>query len=210
MNRPEDVSTKKKILFASVRLFSQNGFENVTTREIAKAVGITVGSIYNHFPSKTDILRECYAFYGEQQRLAAPPLEQMLRLAETEPVPDLLTRLNFQYPPGLQETLVLILGIATHRASIDGDSSRFIEECYFAFYRLLWIPVLSRLIELRRIEPIDVDTFMRLMGLLGFTAVSLNTSALNVDRDQWNQCLAMAFSLLKPTGNVPATAHSTA
>ena len=47
--------TKQKIIYESLRLFSDRGYDGVSMREIAAAVGIKGASIYNHFRGKEDI-----------------------------------------------------------------------------------------------------------------------------------------------------------
>lgn len=57
------MSTKEKIIYEALMLFSINGYEAVSTRMIAKAVGVTDSAMYKHFKSKQDlldaILNEC-------------------------------------------------------------------------------------------------------------------------------------------------------
>ena len=47
--------TLKRIRKAAAQLFRANGFGGTTTREIAKAAGIAVGTLFNYFPSKEAI-----------------------------------------------------------------------------------------------------------------------------------------------------------
>lgn len=47
---------KNDIISASLRVIEKNGFHNLTTKNIAKEVGITEPGIYRHFKSKQDIL----------------------------------------------------------------------------------------------------------------------------------------------------------
>ena len=49
-------STKEKILSRSLTLFAKQGFKESSVRDIAKAVGIQVGGLYNHFKNKDEIL----------------------------------------------------------------------------------------------------------------------------------------------------------
>lgn len=49
------MNTKERILREALRLFSEKGFDAVSVRAIAKAVGIKESSLYNHFSSKEDI-----------------------------------------------------------------------------------------------------------------------------------------------------------
>ena len=50
------VTTKQKILEASLALFSEKGYKATTVRDIAGKVGIRQGAIYNHFKNKEEIL----------------------------------------------------------------------------------------------------------------------------------------------------------
>src|SRR5688572_2462864 len=48
--------TRKQILDASLKLFSERGFARTTVRDIARQAGITDAAIYYHFQSKRDLL----------------------------------------------------------------------------------------------------------------------------------------------------------
>lgn len=50
------MDTKKKILEVSLELFAQKGFDGVSVREIAKAVGVRESALYKHYKNKEDIL----------------------------------------------------------------------------------------------------------------------------------------------------------
>ena len=45
------MTTKEKITETALDLFSQRGYDGVSVRDIARAVGIRESSIYNHFQS---------------------------------------------------------------------------------------------------------------------------------------------------------------
>ena len=47
--------TRKQILDASLKLFSEKGFARTSVRDIAQAAGITDAAIYYHFASKRDL-----------------------------------------------------------------------------------------------------------------------------------------------------------
>lgn len=63
------MTTKEKILYEALNLFSNYGYEAVTIRQIASAVQIKESSLYNHFENKRDILdtivRETYQRYEQ-------------------------------------------------------------------------------------------------------------------------------------------------
>ncbi|MCB0557623.1 MAG: TetR/AcrR family transcriptional regulator [Lewinellaceae bacterium] len=51
-----DISTKQKILNASIRLFNENGLANVRLQQIADETGISVGNLAYHFRNKEAIV----------------------------------------------------------------------------------------------------------------------------------------------------------
>ena len=64
---------REEILAAALRLFAQQGMASVTTRAIARAVGISQPSLYAHFASADEIGDELCrrGFEGLQARFAA-------------------------------------------------------------------------------------------------------------------------------------------
>ena len=51
-------TTKEDILFSSLKLFAERGFEAVSTSMIASEIGITKGALYRHFENKQAIFDE--------------------------------------------------------------------------------------------------------------------------------------------------------
>lgn len=49
-------SSSERILDATVDLFHRKGYEATSLREVAEAVGLQVGSLYNHISSKEELL----------------------------------------------------------------------------------------------------------------------------------------------------------
>ncbi len=85
-------ATRKAILEAAVRLFSEKGFENTRIEELAQAAGIGKGTIYSYFKTKNDIL---FAFcedgielmhqeYRDKADPDAPLLEQLMTIFKAE------------------------------------------------------------------------------------------------------------------------------
>lgn len=76
----DKMTTKEKIVIESLRLFAGKGYDGVSMREIAAAVGIKGASIYNHFKGKEDIFlaifEEMSKRYGHIATMLQMPEEQ--------------------------------------------------------------------------------------------------------------------------------------
>ena len=60
--------TEEKILRAAEKLFTETGYKETTTRGIAKAAGIAVGTLFNYFPSKETLAMSLLAKKLEKGR----------------------------------------------------------------------------------------------------------------------------------------------
>ncbi len=68
------------ILQAAIPLFAERGFADVTTREIARAAGVSEALLYRHFPSKRDIytkIQEYFVCYSGE------PVERLERMPDS-------------------------------------------------------------------------------------------------------------------------------
>lgn len=61
-----NMTTKEKVKQTAQKLFREKGYAAVGLRELAKEVGIQAPSLYNHYKSKDDILREICFDMAEQ------------------------------------------------------------------------------------------------------------------------------------------------
>jgi len=191
--------TKNKILHAAARLFCYKGYENVTTREIAKAVGINSASIYYHFPSKEDILKSLYQFYGEQRRKGSPDFRELMKLVETRAPHEVFMQTEFHYDDEIREMLDQILVTATRGIGVDEKSDLFVKENIFDLSRILK-PMLSRMVELEKIKPLDIDTFIRLLTFYCFSSAALNKSPFKQGVAEFQAGMAFLYSNIVATG----------
>ena len=194
----DEVSTKEKIMRAAAKLFSEKGYSKVTTREIAKAVGINSASIYYHFSSKEDLLKSLYQFYTEVRRKECPDLHELLLLAETEPPYEVLIKSEFHFDSKKREILDQILVTAAREFCADSESERFICENIFDNIINILKPLLARLIELKKISPFDIDTFLKVMSYYCFSAAALNNSNLKQSIAEYQAGMSYLFSTIAP------------
>ena len=87
-------SKKEQIYEAAARLFRDKGYQATSMRDLAKEVGLRASSLYNHFPSKSDVLREICT--NNAQRFLSGMLEvESLDVSATEKLTRLI-RLHIQ------------------------------------------------------------------------------------------------------------------
>ncbi|WP_245283062.1 TetR/AcrR family transcriptional regulator [Aureimonas altamirensis] len=66
MSYLKGLQTASSIRREAERLFAARGYAAVSMRDIAEAVGIRVGGLYNHFATKQDILRDLLVRHMEE------------------------------------------------------------------------------------------------------------------------------------------------
>jgi AcrR family transcriptional regulator len=112
-------ATRKRIMEVAQELFARNGFDATTTRDIARAADIAVGTLFNYFATKEAIVEslisEAYARVAERFDFVSPP-EMMLEEELFAHVAAVLRKLNpfRKYVPAILETALSPL--ATDRA----------------------------------------------------------------------------------------------
>ena len=57
---------KEEIIYAALELAAEKGIKGVSMSQIADKVGIKAPSLYNHFKSKDEIVREMYSFLRDR------------------------------------------------------------------------------------------------------------------------------------------------
>ena len=55
-----DENKRRTILFTAMKLFNENGFHATPTSKIAKKAKVSVGTLFNYFPTKEDLIHAIY------------------------------------------------------------------------------------------------------------------------------------------------------
>lgn len=58
IKKEEKERIRKKIIDESAKMFDENGYDGTSTKNLAKAVGIAEGTLFNYFKSKAEIYLE--------------------------------------------------------------------------------------------------------------------------------------------------------
>ncbi|MDR0468669.1 MAG: TetR/AcrR family transcriptional regulator [Peptococcaceae bacterium] len=190
--------TKEAIMKAAAKLFSGKGYNKVTTREIAKACGINSASIYHYFPSKSHLLTNLYAFYHEEYIKVRPDVEELLRLTETLPPHEVLYRTLFYYEGDVRETMDQILITAAREICSNSENEDFIRTHLINTYEAVLKPVLIKMVELRKIKPMDIDSYLRVLTYYGYSAAALNGSPFCQNVEEYLAGMRCLFQLVVP------------
>ncbi|MCF7927363.1 MAG: TetR/AcrR family transcriptional regulator [Candidatus Izimaplasma sp.] len=57
-----DLNKKERIIFSAIKLFNKNGFHATPTSKIAKKAKVSVGTLFNYFKTKDDLIKEIYLY----------------------------------------------------------------------------------------------------------------------------------------------------
>ncbi len=82
------MSRKDEILYAALELAAESGIKGVSMSQIADKVGIKAPSLYNHFNSKDEIIREMYRFLRAQAQGTGSSVS--MDLSKTKSVEEIL------------------------------------------------------------------------------------------------------------------------
>ena len=198
MAEPKHVGTRDRIINSAIFLFSDKGYSKVSVRDIAKEVGIKAASLYSHFKSKEEILHSIYDYYYQNQLKVRPNMEELIKLVETMHPLEVLAKVDFRYSSDIQENMDRIVIIGYLEWKTDKKSEEFVKKGLLDMTNDLIAPLLKRMVELKKIEPMDIEGFTSLVSNLTFSSALRHYSAYPVRTEERVSMLRLVFSLIKP------------
>jgi len=194
----EKLGTREKIIKAAIFLFSDKGYSKTSVRDIAKEVMIKPASLYSHFTSKEEILHTLYDRYLENQNnTQLPDINDLLKQVETMHPMEVLKKVNLRYISEATASMSRIAIIGFMEWKTDKKSEEFFKKAMIDLADNLMRPLLEKMLELKKIEPLNIDAFICLVSSLAFSAVLRNHSAHPLSLDNCDAALRMVFSLIK-------------
>ncbi|NKQ34494.1 MAG: TetR/AcrR family transcriptional regulator [Chloroflexi bacterium] len=155
---------KAQILDAAATVFSQRGYENATTREIAETADLAEGTLYNYFQNKRELLIGVAQAYADE-------VSADIQSVEAEQFEDMLAQLMAnRFRRGRERRLfMLFLAEARHNADVH---RYYVEE---ALYRIMDVTEqrVTALIAAGKMRPVDPIVASRTMSaaIMGFAAL---------------------------------------
>ena len=193
-------STRERIFQVALQLFYENCYEKVSIRDIASAADVKIPTIYNHFGSKEDILKSLYDFFDRHWQETGPDLDDLLRLAETEPPHAVLMKTDFRFDPAVEQTMTRILAVAVREINFE-RSATFVREKLLGRVNNIHRRLLEHMVKHGRIEPLNIETLLGLLTNYAFSAALLNGTPFQISSKKWTTGLEMLYSIVKPTQN---------
>lgn len=102
-------STRQLLVDVAARAFVEDGYTNVSVRQLAKQSNMTSGAIYGNFDNKGDLLMEVIDARIRQQLEVAPR-------PGTEHLPDVLADIFGDYPDRAEMRALFVEGAAAGRS----------------------------------------------------------------------------------------------
>ena len=121
--------TRSRILSAAWQLFTENGYEKTSTRDISSAAGVATGTVFSHFPNKLDLLKS-----GLEVQLSTLLIETAKSDTSITPVDRLLHFASALYPFYLSQrefSKVLFKEILWQSQSLDPQLNAFKHQLVF-------------------------------------------------------------------------------
>ena len=185
--------TKERIFDIAIGLIAKNGFENVGMREIAGEAGINVASIYNHFPSKEELLDAIYQYFRVHRLDNRKSIDRIKIIIETGSALEIVTILGdtaFEFEEKMAVRMILIPKIILMRIFSDPKANRFfLHEWYDIDVKHVkkW---LSYAIEIGRLpEDFDAENFaiffwrqLIMMGIWAFADMNYEVKILDEEK----------------------------
>ena len=188
---------KWELFVASVDLFCRDGYGDVSIRDIANAVGIKSAAIYYHFKNKDEILEKIYEFYHENHLAVLPDLESILGLINQMPPHDIFKRSNHLFGDELNGLMIKIIQIAMRERNHDTRAAKLIEKFFIEIPNKYWNAILSKMIELDMIEPLDIKTWVVIFEHYDFTMILRTYTEHALTFKEWVEGREMLFNMIR-------------
>ncbi|NLW79308.1 MAG: TetR/AcrR family transcriptional regulator [Ruminococcaceae bacterium] len=185
--------TKQAIFEAAVNLFARDNYHHVSVRQIAKTVGIMASSIYNHYASKEAILLDIYDYFDTNMARLMPDLGTLMQMAETAHPHDVLRATTVVYPQAIVPTMAKAMLVTASMTSSDPRAEDLIHRNLIEMPYLYDIPLLNKMMDLDRIEPLDAESFALMHSCYCHSAAVRFYGSHGIDTDTWIRGMELLF-----------------
>lgn len=131
------ITSKEAILETCKKLVSENGLHFLNMRTVSEKCNISVGSVYNYFPSKTDLIvdtiKEVWQSIFQTDKLSY----------QTESFPDFVALIFQNFQKGAAEYPNFFTAHSMSFAASDKDKARMVMDYYFGHFKAKMLDALD-------------------------------------------------------------------
>ncbi|MCM3442927.1 TetR/AcrR family transcriptional regulator [Metabacillus halosaccharovorans] len=150
------LSTKERIFYTSLDLFSRRGYSGVSIREITREVGIKESSLYNHYRSKDAILEDIFTFFRDDFSKTLPPIELLDDILQNNSVEEFLKAGHRNFKKYMEnengQKMWRILQVEQYRSPLAREI--ILNDLFKTTIQFLEV-VFTKLIHMKKIRPLD-------------------------------------------------------
>lgn len=188
---------KWQIFESAAQAFAENGYENVSMRQIAKINNMQAASLYYHFESKDALLELMYDFYDVNIKSSASYLDELIEKVESSDPHELLSNGVAYFFENSHPIMNYIYSIAITQSNRDERALHLIQQNTFEYGKIHLSTLLQKMIDMGKIEPIDIDSFVQLHSAISFSFSAYNRTNKSVSVENQKKCYDMFFSIIK-------------
>ena len=154
--------TKEEIVSCAIDLFSKKGYTDTSMREIAQAVQIQPGSIYNHFASKQEILEHILGLFTLTVATSALRDLSIEKLMHDVTIDNILACMALQFDPEFADRYKKILYIILHEQHRSETVREYVRDKLVLQNEMYVRQMVEGLVTAGLIEPVDSDLIAKL------------------------------------------------
>lgn len=184
---------RKELLQVGLRLFSENGYDATSIREIAKEAGVTEGLLYHYFKGKKDLLKEivhdsvCDGMVFEQ-------LDQI----DSLPIGEAVCRIGAHLLENLRSRKEIFKLMLAEARLFEEDNDHFIPKLIYQNNMLRFGAFLKKRMERGEIREMDPVLLARqfsgsLVAFFLFQEILLGKTVNDIPAEQFLKCSADVF-----------------
>lgn len=132
------ITSREAILEVCKKLVSESGLHSLNIRNVAEKCNISIGSVYNYFPSKTDLIvatiKEVWQSIFQENQISS----------QTESFTEYVSQIFENFQSGVKEYPHFFTSHSMSFAASDKDKARIVMDQYFGHLKAKMLDVLSK------------------------------------------------------------------
>lgn len=207
------METRNKIIEKAIVLFTANGYENVTMKDLATVMGCNSAEIYDYFNSKKAILEAIYGHYARVIHAEQPTQEEYESILKSGTAEDILNIFHYDLPEP-RDLNFCVIRLVVSRKFLDKQAMKVYIDQWRAAQAYL-TEVLTKGVELGRIAMSSSEIESLRHFIQAAREHSFHMAVIIPDRAEWrrietgmNHHLAAQLLLNDPLPSVQKTTTS--